>query len=58
VKGSVQYLRRLAIFNNLAEIHDSDIITHMLDDGEIMVNYCFGMEAGQSIDSAWNWDIR
>ena len=36
VKRGVQYLRRLAKFNNLAEIHDSDIITHMLNNGEIM----------------------
>ena len=36
MKRGVQYLRRLAKFNNLAEIHDSDIITHMLNNGEIM----------------------
>ena len=36
MKRGVQYLRRLAMFDNLAEIHDSDIITHMLNDGEIM----------------------
>ena len=36
MKRGVQYLRCLAKFNNLAEIHDSDTITHMLNNGEIM----------------------
>lgn len=38
MKRGVQYLRRLAIFDNLAKIHDSDIFTHVLNDGEIMVD--------------------